>query len=88
MIGLERKLEQMSERLKEISKEIEHARKQEIAMKQSSGEYVHFQSTHIARPPDDRSLYLLTYLQSQHRPAYSGSAFCLSSYWSLLACGK
>lgn len=34
--GLERKLEQMSERLKEISKEIEHARKQEIAMKQSS----------------------------------------------------
>lgn len=51
MVGLERKLEQMSERLKEISKEIEHARKQEIAMKQSSGEYEYFQTTHIARPP-------------------------------------
>ena len=56
MIGLEHKLEQMSERLKEISKEIEHARKQEIAMKQSSGEYVHSQSIHIACPPDDQSL--------------------------------
>ncbi len=56
MVGLEHKLEQMSERLKEISKEIEHARKQEIAMKQSSGEYVHSQSIHIACPPDDQSL--------------------------------
>jgi hypothetical protein len=56
MIGLEHKLEQMSERLKEISKEIEHARKQEIAMKQSSGEYVHSQIIHVVCPPDDQSL--------------------------------
>ena len=83
MIGLEHKLEQMSERLKEISKEIEHARKQEIAMKQSSGEYRAF----ILLVRLMISPYLLN-LQSQHRPACSGLAFCPSSYWSLLACGK
>lgn len=40
MSGLDKQLELMGNRIKEISREIEHARKQEIAMKEAGGEWL------------------------------------------------
>lgn len=37
MSALESQLERMNERIREISKEIEHARRQEISMKEAGG---------------------------------------------------